>query len=220
MARAFGLHAERVTDPARLEGALSRKRSPRRPALLDVVVTQDALSSDAGKGLGWVPSYQALTAWDDAESARAEMRPVLNSARWSPRTRGCDPEDRNARFAPRADVRAMERARLPARERVARPGAEARATASRCSRTTAWSGWRSTSALAQGAGSSPCRSTFAWSRPRSSTSSSTAKRARSSCRTSCVAQVEAIRGTLALSDEACDPLRRSTARRAGPLTRH
>jgi len=38
--------------------------------LLDVVVTQDALSSDAGKGLGWVPDYQALTAWDDAEKAR------------------------------------------------------------------------------------------------------------------------------------------------------
>jgi acetolactate synthase-1/2/3 large subunit len=38
--------------------------------LIDVVVTQDALSSDAGKGLGWVPDRQALTAWDDAERAR------------------------------------------------------------------------------------------------------------------------------------------------------
>lgn len=69
MARAFGLHAERVTDPARLEGAL-REGFAMAPALLDVVVTRDALSSDAGKGLGWVPDYQALTAWDEAERAR------------------------------------------------------------------------------------------------------------------------------------------------------
>ena len=69
MARAFGLHAERVTDPARLEGAL-QDAFANAPALLDVVVTRDALSSDAGKGLGWVPAYQALTAWDDAEKVR------------------------------------------------------------------------------------------------------------------------------------------------------
>ena len=69
MARAFGLHAERVTDPDRLEGAL-REAFTKAPALLDVVVTQDALSSDAGKGLGWVPDFQALTAWDDAEKER------------------------------------------------------------------------------------------------------------------------------------------------------
>lgn len=69
MARAFGLHAERVTDPARLEGAL-REAFDRAPALIDVVTTQDALSSDAGKGLGWVPDRQALTAWDEAEQQR------------------------------------------------------------------------------------------------------------------------------------------------------
>ena len=69
MARAFDLHAERVTDPDRLEGAL-REAFTKAPALLDVVVTQDALSSDAGKGLGWVPDFQALTAWDDAEKER------------------------------------------------------------------------------------------------------------------------------------------------------
>jgi acetolactate synthase-1/2/3 large subunit len=69
MARAFDLHAERVTDPNRLKGALEEAFA-KAPALLDVVVTQDALSSDAGKGLGWVPDYQALTAWDDAEKAR------------------------------------------------------------------------------------------------------------------------------------------------------
>jgi acetolactate synthase I/II/III large subunit len=69
MARAFGLHAERVTDPARLEGAI-RDALANAPALIDVVTTQDALSSDAGKGLGWVPDRQALTAWDEAEQAR------------------------------------------------------------------------------------------------------------------------------------------------------
>jgi acetolactate synthase-1/2/3 large subunit len=71
MARAFGLHGERVTDPARLPAALEEAFA-KAPALLDVVVTQHALSSDAGKGLGWVPDYQALTAWDDAERKRRE----------------------------------------------------------------------------------------------------------------------------------------------------
>ena len=69
MARAFGLHAERVTDPARLKGALEEAFAS-APALLDVVVTRDALSSDLGKGLSFVPTYQALSAWDDAERAR------------------------------------------------------------------------------------------------------------------------------------------------------
>ena len=69
MGRAFDLHAERVTDPARLKGALEEAFA-KAPALLDVVVTRDALSSDLGKGLSFVPSYQALSAWDDAEQDR------------------------------------------------------------------------------------------------------------------------------------------------------
>lgn len=69
MARAFGLHAERVTDPTRLKAAIEEAFA-HAPALIDVVTTQDALSSDAGKGLGWVPDRQALTAWDDAEQQR------------------------------------------------------------------------------------------------------------------------------------------------------
>jgi acetolactate synthase-1/2/3 large subunit len=72
MARAFGLHGERVTDPARLEGAI-RDAFAHAPALIDVVVTQYAMSSDAGKGLGWVYTYQALTAWDEAERRRREL---------------------------------------------------------------------------------------------------------------------------------------------------
>jgi acetolactate synthase-1/2/3 large subunit len=73
MARAFGLHAERVTDAERLPGAIAdalAHAARTGPALIDVVTTQHALSSDAGKGLGWVPDRQALTAWDEAEQAR------------------------------------------------------------------------------------------------------------------------------------------------------
>ena len=69
MARAFGLHGERVTDPARLTDAI-REAFSKAPALIDVVVTRDALSSDAGKGLAFAGDFQALTAWDDAERAR------------------------------------------------------------------------------------------------------------------------------------------------------
>jgi acetolactate synthase-1/2/3 large subunit len=72
MARAFGLHAERVDDPAALDGALERAFA-RAPALLDVVVTRDTLSSDLAKGLSLVPDYQALTAWDNAERERLRV---------------------------------------------------------------------------------------------------------------------------------------------------
>jgi len=72
MARAFGLHGERVTDPARLRGALEDAFA-NAPALIDVVVSQYAMSSDAGKGLGWVYTYQALTAWDEAERRRRDL---------------------------------------------------------------------------------------------------------------------------------------------------
>jgi acetolactate synthase-1/2/3 large subunit len=41
VARAFGLHAERVDDPAQLAGALERAMAADRPALVDVAVTRD-----------------------------------------------------------------------------------------------------------------------------------------------------------------------------------
>lgn len=66
MARAFGMHAQRVEKaedlPAAIELALKNL-----PALLDVVVTPEAVSSDAKSGLAWVPDLQALSAWDEAE---------------------------------------------------------------------------------------------------------------------------------------------------------
>ncbi len=69
MARAFGAHGERVEDPADLPAAI-RRALDNAPAVVDVVTSQDAVSSDATKGLGYVPDYQALTAWDEAEQKR------------------------------------------------------------------------------------------------------------------------------------------------------
>lgn len=66
MARAFGMHAERVERPEDLAGAISRALA-NRPALLDVVLTPEAASSDSKSGLAWVPDLQPLEAWDDAE---------------------------------------------------------------------------------------------------------------------------------------------------------
>lgn len=66
MARAFGMHGERVTRADELAGALERALA-NRPALIDVVVTTDAPSSDSKSGLAWVPDLQAVAAWDDAE---------------------------------------------------------------------------------------------------------------------------------------------------------
>ncbi len=68
MARGFGMHAERVERvedlPRAIETALAN-----RPALLDVVVSPQARSSDGKTGLAWVPDLQPLEAWDDAERA-------------------------------------------------------------------------------------------------------------------------------------------------------
>jgi acetolactate synthase-1/2/3 large subunit len=68
MARAFGMHGERVETEAELKPAIERALA-NRPALLDVVVTPEAVSSDAKTGLAWVPDLQPLAAWDDAERA-------------------------------------------------------------------------------------------------------------------------------------------------------
>jgi len=70
MARAFGLHGERVEQADQLPSAIARalaEIAKGRPALLDVVVTPEAASSDAKSGLAWVPDLQPLGAWDEAE---------------------------------------------------------------------------------------------------------------------------------------------------------
>ena len=66
MARALGLHAERIEDPAALPGALERAFA-KAPALLDVLVTRDAVSPDGRSGLAGVPDLQPLETWDAAE---------------------------------------------------------------------------------------------------------------------------------------------------------
>ena len=69
MAQAFGAYGEQVPDPEDLPNAL-RRALDNAPAVLDVLVTRDAVSSDAKKGLGFVADYQALTTWNDAELER------------------------------------------------------------------------------------------------------------------------------------------------------
>ncbi len=66
MARAFGMHGERVERAEDLSAAIERALA-NRPALLDVLVTPEAVSSDAKSGLAWVPDLQPLAAWDEAE---------------------------------------------------------------------------------------------------------------------------------------------------------
>ncbi|RAI59416.1 thiamine pyrophosphate-binding protein [Roseicella frigidaeris] len=66
MARAFGMHAERVETAEQLGPAIARAMA-NRPALIDAVVTPEAVSSDAKTGLAWVPDLQPLAAWDEAE---------------------------------------------------------------------------------------------------------------------------------------------------------
>jgi acetolactate synthase-1/2/3 large subunit len=71
MARALGAYGERVEDPADLPAALERALA-NAPALIDVVTSQSAVSSDAKKGLGTVHAYQALEVWNKAELKRRE----------------------------------------------------------------------------------------------------------------------------------------------------
>jgi len=69
MARALGAYGERVENPEGLPGAIERAIC-NAPALVDVVTSQTVVSSDATKGLGFVPEFQPLTAWDDLERKR------------------------------------------------------------------------------------------------------------------------------------------------------
>ena len=76
MARAFGMHAERVERVEDLPGAIDRALA-NRPALLDVLVTPEAVSSDAKSGLAWVPDLQPLAAWDEAERRWRASTPCI-----------------------------------------------------------------------------------------------------------------------------------------------
>ena len=56
-------------DPGHLQRCVPAHEG-RAPAGLQWLVKQDAPSPDATKGLGFVPDYQALTPWNDAEIKR------------------------------------------------------------------------------------------------------------------------------------------------------
>ena len=72
MARALGAHGEQVQKPEDLAGAIERALA-NAPSVVDVITSQAAVSSDAQKGLGFVPDYQPLTAWDEAERRRRNL---------------------------------------------------------------------------------------------------------------------------------------------------
>ena len=78
LARALGAYGERVERAEELPAAIKRALE-NAPALIDVVTSQSVVSSDAQKGLGFVPDFQPLTAWDEAERKRRDMPPTLLS---------------------------------------------------------------------------------------------------------------------------------------------
>ena len=67
------LMAKGVEDPDELVGAITRGLE-NAPAVIDVVTSQEAVSSDSQKGLGFVPNYQPLLAWDEAEKTRRDNK--------------------------------------------------------------------------------------------------------------------------------------------------
>ena len=69
LARSLGVYGERVERPELLPEALNRAFD-RSPAVLDVLVTRDAVSPDARAGLPGIPNRQALSTWDEMEGAR------------------------------------------------------------------------------------------------------------------------------------------------------
>ena len=73
MARALGAPRRTRRASRRTCAEPCDARLHNAPALVDVVTSQTVLSSDAQKGLGFVPDYQALTAWDEAEQKRRGM---------------------------------------------------------------------------------------------------------------------------------------------------
>ncbi|MBS4730409.1 thiamine pyrophosphate-binding protein [Mycobacterium sp. SM1] len=73
LARSLGAAGRRITDPTDLQEALAWALGT-TPAVLDVLVTQDAESPDSAAGLATVPSLQPLTKWQQAEEIHARAR--------------------------------------------------------------------------------------------------------------------------------------------------
>jgi acetolactate synthase-1/2/3 large subunit len=60
------MHARRVERAEDL-GAAIDEAMQKLPALLDVIVSPEAKSSDGKSGLAWIPELQPLSTWEVAE---------------------------------------------------------------------------------------------------------------------------------------------------------
>ena len=56
-----------MENPEQLEKDISEALK-NTPSVVDVITSSTVLSSDAVKGLGFVPKYHALDVWDDLEN--------------------------------------------------------------------------------------------------------------------------------------------------------
>ena len=72
LAQSLGVYGERVDRVEALPDALNRAFD-RAPAVLDVIVTRDAMSPDAVSGIPIIPERQALASWDKMERARSRL---------------------------------------------------------------------------------------------------------------------------------------------------
>ena len=66
VAEGLGAFGIRVEKPEDLEKSI-KIALDNTPSVVDVVTSSSVLSSDALKGLGFVPKYQALDVWDNLE---------------------------------------------------------------------------------------------------------------------------------------------------------
>ena len=66
VAEGMGAYSIRVEKPEDLESSISNALK-NTPSVVDVITSSSVLSSDALKGLGFVPEYQALDIWDELE---------------------------------------------------------------------------------------------------------------------------------------------------------
>jgi acetolactate synthase-1/2/3 large subunit len=94
VAKGLGAYAERIENVEDLDAALARALE-NLPAVVEVLVTRDAVSSDTKSGLAQVPDYQAVKQWDqaerglwDRESGGEPMPVVIHGVEGRPRPRG------------------------------------------------------------------------------------------------------------------------------------
>ena len=91
------LHGERVEDPADLRRRAFERALANAPALVDVVTSQTVVSSDARKGLGFVPDYRSC--WHPSAAPGLGESPGSGRPAFEPRT-GCRPRHRGDRSRP------------------------------------------------------------------------------------------------------------------------